>query len=285
MVVASAGNDGRHRGRSHGSRRHRLARQLAVRVDGRRLEHPGHRRPVRRYGGNATAPAARRTTISRSSPMWPRRATSIVSLEADDAYLGDDHPALHRAGSARQRLHAAERHEHGRADRQRRGGACCCRDASFGPAQIKLALQTGATFMRDGGLMGGGAGSVTSGRRGRLPRSLGADEPSRPRTLERRGVLGRGHVLAPALQRHGLACSRCSICCARWLNPARPQIGRSEPGRSDESSGADAGRIRCSGATSRTGRPANQIIWGSDDLRHARAADRLGSIARRRTTS
>ena len=31
---------------------------------------------------------------------------------------------------------------------------------SLTPAQVKLALQTGATYMPDGGLMGAGAGSV-----------------------------------------------------------------------------------------------------------------------------
>ena len=31
---------------------------------------------------------------------------------------------------------------------------------SLTPAQVKMALQTGATYMPDGGLMGGGAGSV-----------------------------------------------------------------------------------------------------------------------------
>src|SRR6202011_5358595 len=33
-------------------------------------------------------------------------------------------------------------------------------DPNMTSAQVKLALQTGATFMTDGGLMGGGAGSV-----------------------------------------------------------------------------------------------------------------------------
>ena len=28
------------------------------------------------------------------------------------------------------------------------------------PAQVKLAMQTGATYVKDGGLMGAGAGSV-----------------------------------------------------------------------------------------------------------------------------
>jgi hypothetical protein len=47
-------------------------------------------------------------------------------------------------------------------------------DPNVTPAQVKLALQTGATFMTDGGLLGGGAGSVNfwSSRQSTAPTSV-----------------------------------------------------------------------------------------------------------------
>lgn len=84
----------------------------------------------------------------------------IVSLEASGSNLVKNNPFLHVAGkttNAYMRLNGTSM-----AAAMVSGGAALLMDADPGitPDELKIALQTGSTFMRDGGLMGGGAGSV-----------------------------------------------------------------------------------------------------------------------------
>ena len=84
----------------------------------------------------------------------------IVSLEADDSYLAENYAFLHRAGTgsnAYMQLSGTSM-----AAGVVSGGIALLLQAhpSLTPAQVKLALQTGASYVPDAGLMGGGAGSV-----------------------------------------------------------------------------------------------------------------------------
>jgi serine protease AprX len=84
----------------------------------------------------------------------------IISLEANGGYLVEEYSYLHQAGSG------------SNAYMQLSGTSMAAPMVSGGvalllqgtpnlvPAQVKLALQMGATFVKDGGLMGAGAGSV-----------------------------------------------------------------------------------------------------------------------------
>src|SRR5262249_30056492 len=84
----------------------------------------------------------------------------IVSLEASGSYLAKNYVFLHVAGkpsNAYMQMSGTSM-----AAAMVTGGAALLMQANpnITPAQLKLALQTGATFMKDGGIMGGGAGSV-----------------------------------------------------------------------------------------------------------------------------
>jgi serine protease AprX len=84
----------------------------------------------------------------------------IVSIEAPGSNLVRNNPYLHVAGRTINGYMSLNGTSMSAA--MVSGGASLLMQAhpSITSAQLKLALQTGSTFMKDGGLMGGGAGSV-----------------------------------------------------------------------------------------------------------------------------
>jgi subtilisin family serine protease len=84
----------------------------------------------------------------------------LISLEAAGAYLPDKYSSLHKAGwgtNAYMQLSGTSM-----AAPIVSGGVALLLQGTPNmiPAQVKMALQTGATYVPDGGLMGAGAGSV-----------------------------------------------------------------------------------------------------------------------------
>jgi serine protease AprX len=84
----------------------------------------------------------------------------IISLEANGAYLPRNYPYLHKAGSG---INSYMQLSGTSMAAPMVSGAAALLlqgNSNLVPAQVKLALQTGATFMPDAGLVGAGAGSA-----------------------------------------------------------------------------------------------------------------------------
>ena len=87
--------------------------------------------------------------------------TKLVSLESQGSYLAKKYPAWHIAGSGKNAYFRLTGTSMSTAVVS--GGVALLLDANpyMTPGQIKMALQMGATFVPDGGLVGAGAGSVS----------------------------------------------------------------------------------------------------------------------------
>ena len=154
VVVAAAGNAGKTADGRHRARRDRVAGELAVRRDGRRRQHVADAGPVRRLGDDLqlTRADALRTggqagrRRSREQDRVPR-GVAVVSL---DELLGAP-----RRRKRDERVHAAERHEHGDADGQRRRRAAAAgepvADAGAGEARAAVRRDVPARRWLDGG--------------------------------------------------------------------------------------------------------------------------------------
>ena len=109
----------------------------------------------------------------------------VVSLEANNSFLSNNFSALHVAGGG---TNSYMRMSGTSMAAPMVSGAVALLlqgNPSLNPYQIKLALQTGATYLTNDGLMAGGAGSVNfwvSRQETRLSRSKRATHISRPRT-------------------------------------------------------------------------------------------------------
>jgi serine protease AprX len=97
--------------------------------------------------------------------------TRLVSLESPGSYLAAHYPAWHIAGTAKNayfRLSGTSM-----ATAAVSGGVALLLDSNdnLTPGQVKVALQMGASFVPDGGLVGAGAGSVNLAASVKLARS------------------------------------------------------------------------------------------------------------------
>jgi serine protease AprX len=86
--------------------------------------------------------------------------TRLVSLEASHSYLARNYPALHRAGNGNDAYMQLSGTSMSTPIVSGAVALLLQGSPDLGTAHVKLALQSGATYMPDGGLIGAGAGSV-----------------------------------------------------------------------------------------------------------------------------
>ncbi len=84
----------------------------------------------------------------------------VISLEASGSYLPRNYPYLHKAGSGANSYMQLSGTSMAAPMVSGAAALLLQGDSRLSPAQLKLALQTGATYMPDAGLMGAGAGSA-----------------------------------------------------------------------------------------------------------------------------
>jgi serine protease AprX len=84
----------------------------------------------------------------------------IVSLEANHGYLADTYPVLHKAGSGTNAYMQLSGTSMATPIVSGAVALLLQGTPNLGTAQVKIALQAGATFVPDGGLVGAGAGSL-----------------------------------------------------------------------------------------------------------------------------
>ena len=170
----------------------------------------------------------------------------IVSLETAGSYLQRNYSQFHMAGSNSN----AYMHLSGTSMSAAvvTGGVALLMQAhpNISAAQVKIALQTGSTYMKDGGLLAGGAGSVnfwTSRKMAANGLTNLALDRGRRRVdpCRRHGVLGLGQHDEAALRRHGPPTALAARSAARVAHRRRhPPVGRPEHLGSHESAGAGA---------------------------------------------
>ena len=240
VVVASAGNYGTS-ARAPGARRHYLSGKFAA------GDHCGSDRHVRDAldADDRVAPYSSRGPTPFEMAVKPdvvAPGTKLVSLEVPGSYLTRAFPQWHIAGTGKNaymRLSGTSM-----AAAVVSGGVALLLNAqpSMSPAQVKIALQMGARYMPDGGLIGSGAGCVNFAQS--LTISNGGLVTSLLNTVT--SVLGlssgaafrdRGTLIDRVVRSDGAAPASPSRSSGPARVGGRRRMGRSEPARPDESAG------------------------------------------------